>query len=88
MFTDEILERIYQEHKEGWCREALKVVIDTMVSDNANLEAAIKRADNIWRLFAKRHPSEIREGGFTYVLLQSAKDDKQRAELKKILNVK
>ena len=88
MFTDDILEQLYQERKEGWWKEALKVVNATMVSDNAKPEVAIKRADNIWRLFAKRHPGEIKEDGFTNVLLQCAKDDEQRKELKRILNVK
>ena len=88
MFTDDILEQLYQESKEGWWKEALKVVNNTMISDNATPAVAIKRADNIWRLFAKRHPDEIRQDGFANVLLQCAKDDKQRDEIKRILNMK
>lgn len=88
MFTDEILEKLYEERKEGWWKEALKVVNDTMVSDNARPEVAIKRADNIWRLFASRHKGEIKPDGYANVLLQCAKDDDQRAAIKRILGMK
>ena len=88
MFTDEILENLYQEHKEGWWKEALKVVVKTMTSDNAAPTVAIKRADNIWRLFAKRHKGEIKPDGLANILMQCAKDEGERNEIKKILNMK
>ena len=88
MFTDEILENLYQEHKEGWLKEALKVLGKTMISDKSAPTVAIKRADNIWRLFAKRHQGEINPDGLANILLQCAKDDVQRNAIKKILNMK
>ena len=88
MFTDEKLELIYKERKDGWWKDALKVVNETMVSDNATPEVAIKRADNIWRLFASRHKGEIKPDGFANVLLQCAKDDEQREKIKKVLSIK
>lgn len=87
MFTDEKLEKIYSEHKEGWLKECILTVNETMVGDGATPDVAIKRADSIWRLFASRHP-EIKLDGFANVLLAACKTDEERNVVKRTLNMK
>lgn len=75
MFTDELMEQKYAEtHKSI---DALKVLLEKLFDagneDNANNCIAvptgkIQQANNIWKLFASRHP-EINPNGFKSVLL-------------------
>lgn len=75
MFTDELMEAKYAETHKPF--EALKVLLDNVFdasnkdkehSHNAIPIGKLQQANNIWKLFASRHP-EINPNGFKLTLL-------------------
>lgn len=77
MFTDEKMELKYSETHNA--NDALQVLLESVFDannpDKANSKIAvpvglIKQANNIWKLFANRHP-EIKADDFKNVLLKS-----------------
>lgn len=75
MFTDELMEQKYAETHN--IREALKVLLEN-IFDAGNKDKAnsgifvpivkIQQANNIWKLFASRHP-EVKTNEFKSILL-------------------
>ena len=77
MFTDELMEQKYAETHNA--SEALKILLENVFdagnknkanSDTSVPVGLIKQANNIWKLFASRHP-EIKADGFKNILLKS-----------------
>lgn len=84
MFTDEKMELIYSERKDGYLRECLNVLLEHMKKECKNPNFAIKQADNIWRLFAKRHP-ELKQDAFANLIIESADSPDLKDKLKRLL---
>lgn len=53
MFTDEKMEQVYNETHN--IKSTLEVLMNTM-PNNGITKQELKRANNIWLLFCKRHP--------------------------------
>ena len=73
MFTDEKMEQVYNETYD--IKATLKILMDTM-PENRITKQELRRANNIWLLFSKRHP-ELSPDGFQKVmcLLNPGKED-------------
>lgn len=84
MFTDEKMELIYSERKEGYLKESLNVLLEFMKENAKNPNFAIKQADNIWRLFAKRHP-ELKQDAFANLIIESAGSPDLKDKIKRLL---
>ena len=66
MFTDDKMEQVYAE--TGKSSDALKVLLDTLMDPEGVPFVEIKRANNIWKLFASRH-KELKPEGFANVMI-------------------
>lgn len=66
MFTDDKMEQVYAE--TGKASEALKVLLETLKAPDIIPTVEIRRANNIWKLFASRH-KELKPDGFKNVLM-------------------
>lgn len=53
MFTDEKMEQVYNETYD--IKATMKILMDTM-PENGITKQELRRANNIWLLFSKRHP--------------------------------
>ena len=73
MFTDEKMEQVYNETYD--IKATLKILMDTM-PENHITRQELRRANNIWLLFSKRHP-ELSPDGFQNVMctLNPGKED-------------
>lgn len=87
MFTDEKMELVYSTETEGRIKKTLQVLLDFMESNAKNPNFAIKQADNIWRLFCKRH-IELNPDAFGKLLVQSANSEDLKNSLIVLLNIK
>ena len=66
MFTDEKMEEVY--NKTNSIKETLLVLMETMPKEHISVQE-LRRANNIWLLFAKRHP-ELRPEGFRNIMCE------------------
>ena len=71
MFTDDKMEIAYS--KSGSAVDAMKILLDSIPhGDNEQYipSVELKRANNIWKLFASRHKDKIKPDGFKNVMLK------------------
>ncbi len=70
MFTDDKMELVYSE--TGKAVEAMKVLLDSIKEASKGERfiptVELKRANNIWKLFASRHKDKIKPDGFKNLL--------------------
>ena len=69
MFTDDKMELVYSE--TGKAVEAMKVLLESIPhgdGENYIPSVELKRANNIWKLFASRHKNKIKPDGFKELL--------------------
>lgn len=73
MFTDEKMEQVYTGPSS--IKATMKVLMDTMPMEHITTQE-LRRANNIWLLFCKRHP-ELRPEGFRDIMckLNPGKED-------------
>lgn len=64
MFTDEKMEQVYNETYD--IKATMKILMDTMPKNHITKQE-LRRANNIWLLFSKRHP-ELSPDGFQKVM--------------------
>lgn len=64
MFTDEKMEQVYTGPSS--IKATMKVLMDTMPMEHITTQE-LRRANNIWLLFCKRHP-ELRPEGFRDIM--------------------
>lgn len=64
MFTDEKMEQVYNETHD--IKATMKILMDTM-PENGITKQELRRANNIWLLFSKRHP-ELNPDGFQKIM--------------------
>lgn len=64
MFTDEKMEQIYNETHN--IKSTLEVLMNTMPNKGITKQE-LRRANNIWLLFSKRHP-ELSPEGFQKIM--------------------
>lgn len=90
MFLDEELDQIHSENygKENCAILLLKAMVNRMpkMDEVATMNPldflnTLKRIDNSWRLFCKKHSGAYKEDAYRNLLLKSDKDGK----LKKVL---
>lgn len=75
MFLDDELDKIYEEYSsdEGLCKKLLDACVNRMPKAEDGVTAALvqlKRIDNAWRLFCKKH-SRFKPDGFRNVVLKA-----------------
>ena len=81
MFTDDKMELVYSE--TGKAVEAMKVLLESIPhgdGENYIPSVELKRANNIWKLFASRHKDKIKPDGFKNLLKHEFPDRAQRIE--------
>lgn len=81
MFTDDKMELVYSE--TGKAVEAMKVLLESIPhgdGENYIPSVELKRANNIWKLFASRHKDKIKPDGFKELLKHEFPDRAQRIE--------
>lgn len=90
MFLDEELDQIHSENygKENCAILLLKAMVNRMpkMDEVATMNpldflSTLKRIDNSWRLFCKKHSGAYKEDAYRNLVLKSDKDGK----LKKVL---
>lgn len=64
MFTDEKMEQVYNETYD--IKATMKILMDTMPVYGITKQE-LRRANNIWLLFSKRHP-ELSPDGFQKIM--------------------
>ena len=81
MFTDDKMELVYSE--TGKAVEAMKVLLESIPhgdGENYIPSVELKRANNIWKLFASRHKGKIKPDGFKELLKHEFPDRAQGIE--------
>jgi hypothetical protein len=81
MFTDDKMELVYSE--TGKAVEAMKVLLESIPhgdGENYIPSVELKRANNIWKLFASRHKDKIKPDGFKELLKHEFPDRAQGIE--------
>ena len=82
MFTDDKMELVYSE--TGKAVEAMKVLLDSIKEASKGERfiptVELKRANNIWKLFASRHKDKIKPDGFKNMLKHEFQDRAQGIE--------
>ena len=81
MFTDDKMELVYSE--TGKAVEAMKVLLESIPhgdGENYIPSVELKRANNIWKLFASRHKDKIKPDGFKNLLKHEFPDRAQGIE--------
>lgn len=75
MFLDDELDKIYEEYSsdEGLCKKLFDACVNRMPKPEDGVTAALvqlKRIDNAWRLFCKKH-SGFNPDGFRKLFLKA-----------------